>query len=185
MGCPLNTDELPRVSVSNNPYPGCREWVDTTMAALVQDRPDFVFMTTTRPRPYAPGDFVPKNYLGIWDTLAANGIPILGIRDTPWMYQNGMVFSPVDCLAEGGDPESCGLPRSEALASYNPTLDYLDQYPGIVPLDLSDAVCGPDVCRAAEGNVLVYHDAHHLTSTYVHTLTDELARQLSEAAGWW
>lgn len=185
MGCPLNTDELPRVSVSNNPYPGCREWVETTMAALVEDRPDFVFMTTTRPRPKASGDFVPNNYLGIWDTLAANGIPILGIRDTPWMYRDGMVFSPVDCLAEGGDPESCGLPRSEALESYNPTLDYLDRYPGIVPLDMSDAVCGPDVCRAAEGNVLVYHDAHHLTSTYVHTLTDELARQLSEATGWW
>ncbi len=185
MGCPLNTDEVPRVSVSNNPYPGCREWTDTTMASLVEDRPDFVFMTTTRPRPTAPGDFVPENYLGIWDTLAAHDISILGIRDTPWMYRDGMVFSPVDCLAEGGDPEGCGLPRSQALGDYNPTLDYLDGYPNIVPLDLSDAVCGPDVCRAVEGNVLVYHDAHHLTSTYVNTLADEMARQLSEATGWW
>lgn len=185
MGCPLNTDEVPRVSVSNNPYPGCRDWVEETMASLVEDRPDFVFMTTTRPRPRAPGDFVPDSYLGIWDVLAANEIPILGIRDTPWMYQNGMVFSPVDCLAEGGDPESCGLPRSEVLASYNPTLDYLDRYPGIAPLDLSDAVCRPDFCRSVEGNVLVYHDAHHLTSTYVQTLSDELARQISEATGWW
>jgi peptidoglycan/LPS O-acetylase OafA/YrhL len=185
MGCPLTTDELPRVSVSNDPYPGCRDWVDSVMSSLVADRPDFVFTTTTRPLPDAPGDFVPDSYLGIWDTLAANDIAILGIRDTPWMYQDGVVFSPVDCLANGGDPESCGLPRSEVLASYNPTLDYLGRYPGILPLDLSDAVCGPDFCRAAEGNVLVYHDAHHLTSTYVQTLTDELARQLSEATNWW
>jgi peptidoglycan/LPS O-acetylase OafA/YrhL len=185
MGCPLNTDEIPRVSVSNDPYPGCRDWVQSAMDSLVADRPDFVFTTTTRPLPDAPGDFVPDNYLGIWDTLAANDIAILGMRDTPWMYQDGMVFSPVDCLANGGDAESCGLPRSEVLADYNPTLDYLGRYPGIAPLDLSDAVCGPDFCRAAEGNVLVYHDAHHLTSTYVRTLTDELARQLADATGWW
>lgn len=185
MGCPLNTDEIPRVSVSNDPYPGCRDWVQSAMDSLVADRPDFVFTTTTRPLPDAPGDFVPDNYLGIWDTLAANDIAILGMRDTPWMYQDGMVFSPVDCLANGGDAQSCGLPRSEVLADYNPTLDYLGRYPGIAPLDLSDAVCGPDFCRAAEGNVLVYHDAHHLTSTYVRTLTDELARQLSDATGWW
>jgi hypothetical protein len=185
MGCPLTTDELPRVSVSNDPYPGCRDWVDSVMASLVADRPDFVFTTTTRPRPDAPGDFVPDSYLGIWDALAANDIAILGVRDTPWMYQDGFVFSPVDCLADGGDPESCGLPRSEVLASYNPTLDYLGRYPGIMPIDLSDAVCRPDFCRAVEGNVLVYHDAHHLTSTYVQTLTDELARQLSDATNWW
>lgn len=185
MGCPLNTDELPRVSVSNDPYPGCRDWVESVMASLVDDRPDFVFTTTTRPLPDAPGDFVPDNYLGIWDTLAANDIAILGVRDTPWMYQNGMVFSPVDCLANGGDAESCGLPRSEVLASYNPTLDYLGRYPGMFPIDLSDAVCRPDFCRPVEGNVLVYHDAHHLTSTYVQTLTDELARQLSDATKWW
>lgn len=185
MGCPLNTDELPRVSVSNDPYPGCRDWVQSTMASLVADRPDFVFTTTTRPLPDAPGDFVPDSYLGIWDILAANGIGILGIRDTPWMYRDGMLFSPVDCLAEGGDPDACGVPRSDVLADYNPTVDFLGSYPGMAPLDLSDALCRPDRCRAVEGNVLVYHDAHHLSATYVRTLVDELARQLGEATKWW
>lgn len=185
MGCPLTTDELPRVSVSNDPYPGCRDWTDATLASLLDDRPDYVFITTTRPRTDSPGDFVPDSYLGIWDVFADNGIPVIGVRDTPWMYRDGMMFSPVDCLAEGGDAEACGLPRSEALADYNPTMDYLDRYPGIVPLDLSDAVCGPAYCRAVEGNVLVYHDGHHLTASYVRTLAGELGRQLSDAIGWW
>ncbi|MGV0644402.1 acyltransferase family protein [Mycolicibacterium sp. XJ2546] len=185
MGCPLTSDDDPRNAVTHEPYPECRSWVHKAMAALAADRPDFVFTTTTRPHPDGPGDMVPDGYLGIWDALDANGIAILGLRDTPWMFRDGTLFAPVDCLAEGGDAESCGLPRHEALTERNPTLDYADRYRSMVLLDLTDAVCRLDICRAVEGNVLVYHDAHHLSSTYVRTLTDELARQLSDVTGWW
>lgn len=185
MGCPLTTDEAPVVAGSLEPYPECAAWIGPTMAQLIADKPDYVFMTTTRPYTDKPGDFVPDNYLGIWDELGSNGISILGVRDTPWMFRDGMLFSPLDCLADGGEPDTCGLPRSEALADDNPTLEYLDRYPMLLPLDLSDAVCAPDVCRAVEGNVTVYNDEHHLSATYVRTLVDELGRQVSEATGWW
>jgi hypothetical protein len=33
--------------------------------------------------------------------------------------------------------------------------------------------------------VLVYHDAHHLSATYMRTLTSELGRQMAAATGWW
>jgi hypothetical protein len=52
-------------------------------------------------------------------------------------------------------------------------------------LDLSDAVCRPNICRAVEGNVLIYHDAHHLSGTYVRSMAGELGRQLADATGWW
>ena len=52
-------------------------------------------------------------------------------------------------------------------------------------LDMSDAVCRDDYCRAIEGNVLVYHDAHHFSATYMRTLTPELGRQIGAATGWW
>ncbi|MCV6980879.1 acyltransferase [Mycolicibacterium pulveris] len=185
MGCPLTTDDDPRNAVTHEPYPECRSWVKKAMAALIADAPDFVFTTTTRPHPHGPGDLVPDGYLGVWDELDANDIAILGMRDTPWMFRDGALVAPVDCLAEGGDAESCGLPRHEALAEHNPTFDHLDRYRSMSILDLSDAVCRLDVCRAVEGNVLVYHDAHHLSSTYVRTLADELGRQLSDATGWW
>jgi len=185
MGCPLNTEAEPRIAGSLKPYPECAQWVRTTMDALIADRPDYVFTTTTRPRVDGPGDMVPESYLGIWDELQAHGIAILGMRDTPWMYRDGFLFTPRDCLADGGDAESCGLPRAEALADHNPTLDYADAYPLLTILDLSDAVCRPDFCRAVEGNVLVYHDSHHLSATYVRTLIDELGRQLRTATGWW
>ena len=185
MGCPLTTKEVPVLAGAFKPYPACRTWSDNAMARIIADRPDYVFFTTTRPILNGPGDYVPDYYLGIWDQLSDNGIPILGMRDTPWMVRDGMFFSPVDCLSAGGDAETCGLTRREALADRNPTLRHLPNYPTMAPLDLSDAVCRPDTCRAVEGNVLVYHDAHHLSATYVRTLVDELGRQLAEATSWW
>ncbi|HTM83463.1 MAG TPA: acyltransferase family protein [Mycobacterium sp.] len=185
MGCPLTTKEVPIIAGAFTEYPQCRTWSDSALAQIIADRPDYVFFTTTRPILNGPGDYVPDYYLGIWDELSANGIPMLGIRDTPWMVREGTMFAPVDCLADAGDPDTCGLPRYDALAERNPTLDHLADYPMMRVLDLSDAVCGPTICRAVEGNVLVYHDAHHLSATYVRTLTDELARQMSDATAWW
>ncbi|BBX26725.1 acyltransferase family protein [Mycolicibacterium alvei] len=184
-GCPLTTKRVPIIAGSFETYPSCRTWSDNALAQIIADRPDYVFFTSTRPILNGPGDYVPDYYLGIWDELSANGIPMLGVRDTPWMIRGGWFFSPVDCLSSGGDAESCGVPRNEALAQRNPTLAHLADYPLMKALDLSDAVCRPTICRAVEGNVLVYHDAHHLSAAYVRTLTTELARQLSDALGWW
>jgi hypothetical protein len=50
---------------------------------------------------------------------------------------------------------------------------------------MSDAVCRPDFCRAVEGNVLLYRDAHHITTTYMRSMTNELGRQIAAATGWW
>ncbi len=185
LGCPLTTKPVPIIAGSFQPYPSCRAWSDNALAQIIADRPDYVFFTSTRPILNGPGDYVPDYYLGIWDELSANGIPMLGMRDTPWMVRDGWFFSPVDCLSGGGDAETCGLPREEALAQRNPTIAHLADYPLMKVLDLSDAVCRPAICRAVEGNVLIYHDAHHLSSAYVRTLTDELARQMSDAVGWW
>ncbi|MBU9764129.1 acyltransferase [Mycobacterium sp. TNTM28] len=185
LGCPLTTKQVPIIAGSFEPYPSCRAWSDHALAQIIADRPDYVFFTSTRPILNGPGDYVPDYYLGIWDELSANGIPMLGMRDTPWMVRDGWFFSPVDCLSDGGDADSCGLSREEALAQRNPTLAHLADYPLMKVLDLSDAVCRPAICRAVEGNVLIYHDPHHLSGAYVRTLTDELARQLSDAVGWW
>ncbi|CAN3128892.1 acyltransferase family protein [Mycobacterium sp. smrl_JER01] len=185
MGCPLTTDELPLVMGDNRPYPECREWNERVLPKIIADRPDFVFTTSTRPWNIRPGDVMPSTYLGIWEELSDNDIPVLAMRDTPWMVRDGEPFFPADCLAGGGDAVSCGIERSEVLSEHNPTLDYVTRFPLLKPLDMSDAVCRPDYCRAVEGNVLLYHDAHHISSTYMRTMTNELGRQVGAATGWW
>lgn len=185
MGCPLTTEQMPLVMGDNRPYPKCREWNERVMAKLIADRPDFVFTTSTRPWNIKPGDTMPGTYIGIWETLSKNDIPILAMRDTPWLVRDGKPFQPADCLAKGGDAVSCGIKRSQVLSERNQTLDFTERFPLMKVLDMSDAVCRQDICRAVEGNVLVYHDAHHLSATYMRTLAAELGRQLGAATGWW
>lgn len=186
MGCPLSTEQVPLIMGNNAPYPQCREWVQRTMTKLVTDRPDYVFTTTTRPWNIKSGDVMPATYIGIWQTLSDNNIPILGMRDTPWLVKNGQPFDPADCLAKrGGTAQSCAIKRSDLLSDHNQTLDFVGQFPQLKVLDMSDAICRTDVCRPVEGNILIYHGAHHLTPTYVRTMTPELGRQIAEATGWW
>jgi hypothetical protein len=185
MGCPLSTDEVPLIMGNNEAYPQCHDWVQQTMAKLVNDRPDYVFTTSTRPWNIKPGDVMPAGYLGIWQALSDNNVPVLAMRDTPWLVKDGKPFEPADCLAKGGNSLSCGIKRSEVLSEHNPTLDFVGQFPLLKPLDMSDAICRADICRAVEGNVLIYHDAHHLSATYVRTLIPELGRQIAAATGWW
>jgi peptidoglycan/LPS O-acetylase OafA/YrhL len=185
MGCPLSTEEVPLIMGNNAPYPQCREWVQRTMAKLLNDRPDYVFTTTTRPWNIKSGDVMPATYTGIWQTLSDNNIPILGMRDTPWLVKNGKPFDPADCLAKGGSAQSCAVKRSDVLSERNQTLDFVTQFPLLKVLDMSDAICRADVCRPVEGNVLIYHGAHHLDPTYVRTMSNELGRQIGASTGWW
>jgi peptidoglycan/LPS O-acetylase OafA/YrhL len=185
MGCPLSTEQVPLIMGNNAPYPQCREWVQRTMAKLITDRPDYVFTTSTRPWNIKPGDVMPATYIGIWQTLSDNNIPILAMRDTPWLVKNNKPFDPADCLAKGGTAQSCEIKRSDVLADHNQTLDFVGQFPLLKPLDMSDAICRPDFCRPVEGNVLIYHGAHHLSPTYARTMVSELGVQIAANTGWW
>jgi peptidoglycan/LPS O-acetylase OafA/YrhL len=185
MGCPLTTETMPLVMGDLRPYPGCRQWNQRVMSKLIADHPGFVFTTSTRPWNIKPGDVMPGTYIGIWQTLSDNNIPILAMRDTPWLVRDDEPYFPTDCLADGGNAISCGINRSDVLSDHNQTLDFVKQFPLLKPLDMSDAVCRKDICRAVEGNVLVYRDSHHISTTYMRTMTNELGRQIAAATGWW
>ncbi len=185
MGCPLTTEDVPLVMGDNRPYPKCHTWNEAVMKKIIADRPDYVFTTATRPWNIRPGDVMPGTYVGIWQTLSDNNIPILAMRDTPWLVRKGKPFFPADCLADGGNAISCGIRRSDVLAASNPALPWVNRFPLMKPLDMSDAVCRKDVCRAVEGNVLIYHDSHHISKTYMRTMADELGRQIGAATHWW
>ncbi|HEY5855371.1 MAG TPA: acyltransferase family protein [Aldersonia sp.] len=182
MGCPLNLGEP---MLGDSPYPDCRDWTVDVLDRLRADRPDWVFSTATRPNPSGLGDVTPDEYLQVWARYADFGLPFLGMRDTPWLHRDGVPYLAIDCLAAGGDAESCGIAREEVLSLDNPTLAAAADFPLVYPIDLSDAVCDMTICRVVEGNVLVYNDAHHLSATYVRSLALELDRQIGTTTGWW
>ncbi|KXT58094.1 acyltransferase [Gordonia sp. QH-12] len=183
MGCPLTSDENP-TKLEGTPYPECRTWILNVMADLERTRPDAVFTNSTRPDPSGAADHVPQGYIGIFDELTGAGIPVVGIRDDPWPHNDRGPINTPECLAAGGTARSCGTVRTSALHPVDPATDYAARNPLFHRLDLSDGLCTADFCPAVVGNITVYKDYHHLSATYVRSLTRELSRQLSAALPW-
>lgn len=182
MGCPLTVAEEPMYKGQHNP--DCRDWSNDVIDRLASERPDFVFTTGTRPADNG-GDETPQDYLDVWSALNDRGLNVLAMRDTPWLRRNGIRYRAIDCLASGGNRVDCGMKRPDALSPVNPAAAPAAKFPHVHTLDLNNAVCEPDVCPVVEGNILVYHDEHHLTASYARSLAPELERQLRPILGWW
>ncbi|MFQ6398115.1 acyltransferase family protein [Nocardia sp. KC 131] len=181
-GCPLTLSDEPSYALA--PFPECHEWSTEILDLLAEQRPDWVFITATRPGS-DDGDEVPPEFLDIWSALSDRGLNALAIRDTPWLRRDGVHYRATDCLANHGTPDSCGMDRALVLEPNNPAEQPASAYPNIFPLDLTDAVCRADRCRVVEGNVLIYRDEHHLTASYVRSLAPELGRQIGSITRWW
>lgn len=164
----------------------CREWQRNAMDHLLATRPDAVFTNSTRPAPeFGTGDRVPTRYLDVFVRLADAGIPVVGVRDLPWlMTPDGETREPFDCMAVRDDPVACGVQRSLSLSPEDPAVAALGGLPGVSLLDFSDLHCGPENCPAVVGNILVYRDAHHFSKTFVMTMRPFIEHDLGEALGW-
>ncbi|MFZ2527884.1 MAG: acyltransferase family protein [Rhodococcus sp. (in: high G+C Gram-positive bacteria)] len=185
VGCPLSDPMSPLTEDSVTV--DCDTWSTNVLAELAADPPDYVFTTSTRPREEGegPGDYTPGWYVALWDTLDSYGVPVLAVRDTPWLKDDGIPYRATDCLARGGDAHGCGVARSDALDTVDPAQEAAAHLRTVHPLDLSDVVCRAERCLAVEGNVLIYRDRDHLTTAYVRTLAPELGRQMRTVVGWW
>lgn len=186
MGCALTTERIPKKSGTDNPYPECYDWGQRVVAAIIADNPDAVMTTTTRPRDRAPGDWMPDDYKPIFESFMNAGIPVIGVRDTPWPRdKHGEGFITPACLSEGGNAISCGTRRASALSPTDPSIPFAQAHPKLFHrIDMTAGVCDAVWCPAIVGNVVVYKDYHHLSATYVRSLTDELGRQLREQIDW-
>lgn len=182
MGCPLSTELVPKQR--GVPYPQCHDWVQRVMAKIIADKPDAVFTNSTRPRDLQAGDWMPDDYKPIFTEFMDAGIPVLGMRDTPWPMGPGGSLDTPTCLANGGDAISCGSVRARVLSPTNPADEFAEGKPLFHSLDLSDGICNETLCPAVVGNIIVYKDWHHLSATYVRSLTDGLGAQMARALPW-
>lgn len=200
MGCPLTADPAPTKPSSSSPdgatpYPECAEFNRETFDKITKLKPDVVFTNSTRPARGAPGDATPADYTDIYAKYQAAGIKLVGVRDTPWTHN---AKEPPICLSQRGTADTCGAPRAGAYAPEDPAIAaFADKtrFPSVSLLDFSDAVCEPATtpnayCPAVIGNILVYKDWHHLSATFVRSLTPALEQRLGAALRdlgltWW
>ncbi|GAC58517.1 putative acyltransferase [Gordonia hirsuta DSM 44140 = NBRC 16056] len=164
----------------------CRDWQVKAMDHLLETRPDAVFTNSTRDGEGAgEPDQTPQFYVDAFSRLSQAGIPVVGVRDLPWLKDRyGEVRDPIDCFAVRNDPEFCGADRASTLAPQDPAIDAVGHLPDVHLLDFTDLQCTATHCPLIVGNVVVYRDAHHYTRTFVMSLVPYLEEQMMAALGW-
>ncbi|WP_331372446.1 acyltransferase family protein [Sinorhizobium chiapasense] len=167
--CVLSSQESSEVPAYRD---ACTKWNELLMERLLATKPNLIFTTSTR---VIDGiEEVPAGYQRQWAKLAAAGIPVVAMRDTPWFG-----FDVPECVEINGRfSPKCIVERDSVLAPINPTRA-VSFRENLHFLDFSDYFCTAEMCPAVIGNVQVYYDKHHVTATYMRTLSEALARQLA------
>jgi len=156
---------------SGEPYTSCSEWQANALARIEELKADIVF--TSQSRRYLRDTETSEMIAGLrtlWSQVIASGARVVAIQDTPWMP-----FEPADCLANGD--RTCTAARADVVATdlFRRAAEGLED---VRVLDLTDGICGADVCRAAEGNLVIWRDDHHLSATYATALAPYFADRL-------
>jgi peptidoglycan/LPS O-acetylase OafA/YrhL len=172
--------------VNKGAYPTCYQWGASLMNDLITTiRPDVVItselasqtsLAHPKDSPQASAD-VGAGMATYWRQLQDHGIGVIAIRETP--ITSGL--TPAACVAKkGASAQACAVPKSKAVLP-DPPSSYADRdLGGTVPvINMNSLICGPSLCPAVVGNVLVYMDSHHLTQSYAQTLTPYLRDKLT------
>lgn len=186
MGCPFMISGMINNPLTNKPYYNCLEWNKKVYNRVLQKKYDYVFTTATRPAQLTGvgPDVVPDYYADLWRSFNKENVQMILVRDTPWSTREDRPAKVPDCLEEGGDATSCGIPRDLAMSPVNPAIEASRGLSNVHLMDFTDALCPGTVCPAVIGNVMVYRDMHHMTHSFVQSLIPEFARQFNAITHW-
>ncbi|MEP6565462.1 MAG: acyltransferase family protein [Mesorhizobium sp.] len=148
------------------PYSSCFEWREKVLVEILKLRP-FAVVTSQSNAGSVPDDRMIEGLRNVWSKLTQAGSEIIVIRDTPYMG-----FEPGDCLS--ATPAKCFTKRSDAELNNVLALAAAGQK-NVRVVDMIDAICGPLLCPAVVGNIIVWRDYHHLTASYSLALAPYLA----------
>jgi peptidoglycan/LPS O-acetylase OafA/YrhL len=173
MGCTA-IDLITANSLVGPTYPGCRPWREKVLERFVAENVRVVLITNsnrlTDPstgQPFADS-IVKAGYATLIPQLQSMGINPVVITDTPYPGTDVPI-----CLSKAiKNVGSCAVTRDKGIranrqqTSIDVAVENNAQY-----LDVSHWVCTIDTCPVITGNILMYRDSHHLTTTYVQFLT--------------
>lgn len=152
----------------------CGRWVTNTENHLLANPPALV--VTTSSVASKQKERVPDEYVDRWRVLSEAGIPILGIRDTPWFP-----YSVPACVDENrDDPTRCGHPRDQLLSATNPATTIAASIPQMTLVDFTDHLCDDTTCHGVIDNIVTYRDRDHITATFAARLAPVMERALLE-----
>lgn len=162
----------------------CDQWRKLAINAIQEMHADTVIISSSSY--YSQHDSADLIDVSEWEkgsrdtfiAIARLGTAVRLIRDTP--HANYDVTS---CLAQRvwNDHASCPpMIRGTALNSgiYEAEVRAAANIANVKTIDMSDAICGRNNCETEEGDLVVYRDGDHLTSSYAESLANVLQTQL-------
>ncbi len=185
-GCPAAWVNFHRAYQSSTqrligPPADCLQWLDNAIARINETQPDLVILASCNGCEYmvdADGDVLTRSVwgAGLEETLRRITPPdtrkaVLG--DIPRLKGS------VDCLALHQDNvQDCAEPVGPVTAAtYNDIERSVAEAAGLAFIDVTPWFCG-SVCSPIIGNIVVYTNDYHVTSTYAKHLSGELERVL-------
>lgn len=164
-----------------NGYPECTVWNEAVQRDMIMRKPDLVFTSMVTNHAAAGAVGQPDNQERLARGLIGGLMPLLDMG-TPVILMHGtprMGVSITQCLAENeGNPAACSVSREKAMGHGGAVSIAAALEPRLSLVDLTDALCGPELCAPIVGNVVVYRDQHHITTAYMATLKPYLEAEI-------
>ncbi|MCU7723689.1 acyltransferase [Actinoplanes sp. KI2] len=159
-------------------YTECTAYHRSALARIARLRPALVVVGSSfNYRPAHPSADPRAQWRAAWDStfaqLRAGGSRVVAISDTP--YMGGSVPECLAAPANAGHAGNCTRSLRSAVRGPEQREVFLS-YAGVI--DPTAWFC-TDVCPAVIGNLLVYRDSNHMTTTYALALTRVLGARLS------
>jgi peptidoglycan/LPS O-acetylase OafA/YrhL len=155
-------------------YPECKPWRERVMQRLVEENVSVIFIgysnrlqdPNTR-EPFSDPK-IKAGFAELIPRLREMGISPIVITDTPYPGQDVPT-----CLSKSlNDVEACTFTRDKGIrATRQQTNIDVAVENGAQYLDTSHWVCTDTMCPVISGNLLMYRDSNHITTTYAQWLT--------------
>jgi peptidoglycan/LPS O-acetylase OafA/YrhL len=154
-------------------YPQCAPWREAVKAEMTKAKVSLVVMSYSNrlldvnTRQPFPDNVWSEGFATLIPELRALGAESLLITDTPYPGKDIPI-----CLSDNiSRVANCVFSRSEGIrATRHDTNVAAAVDNGAQFLDVSNWVCGPETCPVIVGNILVYRDSNHITTTYAQWL---------------
>jgi peptidoglycan/LPS O-acetylase OafA/YrhL len=167
----------------NRPYTECDTWRRAALRLIAREKPTQVFLSSMSGYGLAaPARQNPEEVwaAGLRKTLSElpSGARAVVIADTPRFR----VPPPICLSAHLTDSAACGRDKREAVDAAQALVEREAATAGGARfVDMNRYICPGPRCQVIAGKLLMYRDAHHLTTVYAASLAAQLWQEMSKA----
>lgn len=156
---------------------GCNDFNQAATDYAMRTKPDVVVTMATTSDKESNAERPVIGLAAASSALGEAGMRVIAIRDDPRFS-----FNMMRCLEDNeADSVACALPVSDKLAATAPFPADEDTGGALRFIDMTDFICPAGVCQPIIGNVYVYLDDNHLTTTYTKSTLPVFEKRFHDA----